>query len=40
MGFGRTKSIYQGDPSPEVDDLWDDLYNSKLDLSLLRIASL
>ncbi|KAH8104501.1 hypothetical protein BXZ70DRAFT_590700 [Cristinia sonorae] len=28
MGFGKTKTIYQGDPSPEVDQAWLDLYNS------------
>lgn len=28
MGFGKTKSIYQAEPSPEVDQAWLDLYNS------------
>jgi hypothetical protein len=26
--FGTEKSIYQGDPSPEVDKAWEDLYQS------------
>ena len=26
-GFGSDKSIYQKDPSPEVDNAWDEMYN-------------
>ncbi|KAG8408219.1 hypothetical protein J3459_018083 [Metarhizium acridum] len=26
-GFGEQKTIYQGDPSPEVDKIWKSLYN-------------
>ncbi|THH30884.1 hypothetical protein EUX98_g3329 [Antrodiella citrinella] len=28
MGFSRHKTIYQGEPSDEVDKAWEDLYNS------------
>ncbi|TCD64869.1 hypothetical protein EIP91_003535 [Steccherinum ochraceum] len=28
MGFGKTKTIYQGEPSQEVDKAWNDLYNN------------
>lgn len=27
MGLGASKTIYQGEPSPEVDQAWEALYN-------------
>ena len=27
MGLGASKTIYQGEPSPEVDHAWEALYN-------------
>lgn len=36
-GFNDQVSIYQGDPSPEVDEAWEDLYNSKQPTVLTRL---
>ncbi|KAK7688360.1 hypothetical protein QCA50_008732 [Cerrena zonata] len=41
MGFGRHKTIYEGDPSPEVDKAWLDMFNefglSKIPKSQARL---
>lgn len=31
-GFGDKKTVYQGDPSPEVDKVWKSLYNGRFRL--------
>lgn len=37
MGFGHHKTIYQGDPSDEVDQAWNSLYNGMHYLQILKV---
>ena len=40
MGLGRHKTIYEGDPSPEVDKAWLDMFNGNACKGLFRLRIL